>query len=340
MGEDRGNGKRGENIVFHGVRNQYDTMKRFLSIAVRVCIYVIIWTMSSVHVTGAPFTTNVSIKPPTPIETQGYGNEHENIFTLRYGWLWQQDQYLSPLLYSGQQVGLSNEWWQGFRKGRRQLRYANVSRYTHSIKNDFYSGTWKHVGRLHADFGWTYNPNYSNLIYSLGISSGWGACYTWKWRNRGIELLLGPYADLDWKSKLHSANVNKPYSIDLAVNLCALGGVSWTFEANKMTFRLRYLAQMNLIGAEYIPDYWQSYYEMTEGVLGKIRPAGVWNHRHLKHELTFDMQLRHTTWRIGFAHTYLEYGMQNLRFSDEEASVILGCIWNYRVNKAKSMLVW
>lgn len=315
-------------------------MNRFLQIAIHVWFCIIFWIVGFTSMKGAPNTTNVFIKPSIPIETQEYGIEHENIFTLRYGWLWQQDQYLSPLLYAGQQVGISNEWWQGFRKGTQQLRYANISNYTHSIKSDFHRGSWKHIGKFHINFGWAYNASYSNLMYSLGINGGWGACYNWKWRNRGIELFLGPYVDLDWKNKLHSSHVNKPYSADLAINLCALGGTSWTFEANKMTFRLRYLVQMNLIGAEYMPDYWQSYYEMAEGVLGKIQFASVWNHRHLKHELTFDMQLWHSTWRIGFTHTYLEYGTKDLRFSNEEACVILGCIWNYRVNKAKSMLVW
>ena len=315
-------------------------MKRFLSIALRVCVCVVVWTTGFIHVTAAPNTTNVAIKPAIPIELQGYDIEHENILTLRYGWLWQQDQYLSPLLYSGQQVAFGNEWWQGFRRGTQQVGYAKVSRYTHNIKNDYRRGAWKHVGKFHVNFGWAYHPRYSNLIYSLGISGGWGACYNWRWRNRGVELLLGPYVDLDWKNKLHSSHVNKPYSTDLAVNICAMGGTSWTFEANKMTFRLRYLAQMNLVGVEYVPDYWQSYYEMTEGVLGNIQFASPWNRRHLKHELTFDMQLRRVTWRIGFAHTYLEYGTKDLRFSNEEACVILGFIWNYRVNKVKSMLIW
>ena len=44
-----------------------------------------------------------------------WGVEHENVLSIRYGGVWQQDQYLSPLLYSGQQIGLSNEWWQGFK---------------------------------------------------------------------------------------------------------------------------------------------------------------------------------------------------------------------------------
>jgi hypothetical protein len=315
-------------------------MKRFLSIALRVCVCVVVWTTGFVHVTAAPNTTNVAIKPAIPIELQGYDIEHENILTLRYGWLWQQDQYLSPLLYSGQQVAFGNEWWQGFRRGTQQVGYAKVSRYTHNIKNDYRRGAWKHVGKFHVNFGWAYNPRYSNLIYSLGISGGWGACYNWRWRNRGVELLLGPYVDLDWKNKLHSSHVNKPYSTDLAVNICAMGGTSWTFEANKMTFRLRYLAQMNLVGVEYVPDYWQSYYEMGEGVLGDFRCAGMWNHRHLKHELSFDMQFKHSTWRVGIAHEYLEYGEKYMMFSRETVSAVVGCIWHYKIKPAKSFVIW
>lgn len=37
---------------------------------------------------------------------------HEDVLTLRFGGMWQQDQYLSPLLYDGMEVGISNEWWQ------------------------------------------------------------------------------------------------------------------------------------------------------------------------------------------------------------------------------------
>ena len=46
---------------------------------------------------------------------ENWGVKHENVLSVRYGGIWMQDQYLSPLLYSGQQVGLSNERWQAFR---------------------------------------------------------------------------------------------------------------------------------------------------------------------------------------------------------------------------------
>ena len=70
--------------------------------------------------------------------------EHENVLSIRYGGMWQQDQYLSPLLYSGQQIGISNEWWQGFK--------------TDSTLH------WQHVGQAHITGGRAYSERMNNLI--------------------------------------------------------------------------------------------------------------------------------------------------------------------------------
>ena len=97
-----------------------------------------------------------------------WGVEHENVLSVRYGGMWMQDQYLSPLLYSGQQVGLSNEWWQEFRSD--------------STKK------WEHVGKMDVGFAWMYNHMYTNLIYSLGLHGGWGTCYNWHWVDYGLRV--------------------------------------------------------------------------------------------------------------------------------------------------------
>lgn len=242
-----------------------------------------------------------------------YGVEHENIFSVRYGGLWQQDEYLSPLLYSGQHIGLSHEWWQA-------LRCDSMAR-------------WQHVGKVQTMGGMAYSDARNNLIYSVGLQGGWGALYTWQWKDLGLKAMLGPYLDIDMMGKMHAGNVNKPYSVDLGVNICAMGGVSWCFSAPKTMYRLRYLARVNIVGADYMPDYWQSNYEVAEGILGNVRCAGVWNHRHLQHELTFDMQWKHSTWRLGIVHEYVEYGRSEMMFSRESVSAVVGCIWHYRVRK-------
>lgn len=242
--------------------------------------------------------------------------EHENVLHVSYGGLWQQDQYLSPLLYSGQRVGIGNEWWQPLR------------------------GAWHHLGRFDAQFGWTYSSAHTNLIYSLGVSGGWGAYYNWHFRRTGIELLLGPYLDLDWLGKMHGSSVNKPFSMDAALDLCAMGGIAWSFRARTTSYRLRYLVRANIIGVDFLPDYWQSYYELAEGVPGRVRCTTLTNHRTLRHELTMDMQFHRSTWRVGVAHEYVEYGERGMMFSREQVSAVVGCIWHYRINPAKSLAAW
>ena len=246
-----------------------------------------------------------------------WGVEHENVLSIRYGGVWQQDQYLSPLLYSGQQIGLSNEWRQGIKKD--------------STKH------WQHVGQMYVTGGMAYSERMNNLIYSVGLQGGWGAQYVWKWQDLGLQALLGPYLDMELCGKMQASNVNKPYSMDLAVNICALGGVSWAFKAKKTSYRLRYLACLNVLGMDYLPDYWHSYFEMGEGVLGDFRCAGLWNHRHLKHELTLDMQFIRSTWRIGVKHEYIEYGTTNMMFSREQVSAIIGWIWEEKRMRGRVM---
>ena len=57
--------------------------------------------------------------------------EHENILRLQYGGSWQQDQYLSPLLYTGMHVGMGNEWWPPFRQETRLGRAGRLTHWAH-----------------------------------------------------------------------------------------------------------------------------------------------------------------------------------------------------------------
>ena len=251
--------------------------------------------------------------------------EHEDILNLRYGGVWLQDQYLSPLLYTGMQVGIGNEWWQVYSK---------------------HPG-WAHVGRVDANFGWTHNAPKSNVIYALGLQGGWGSYYAWVFALAGnertpkhsIELQLGPYLEADYMGRLIAGYINKPYSMDMSIQVEAMAGVSYAFSAKKTSYRLRYLVRTNMIGVDFVPDYWQSYYELQEnGINGTVRCEGLWNHRYLNHELTFDMQFPHSTWRVGIRHEYLEYGKGDLWFSREQVSAVVGTCFRYRVDGKRNLL--
>ena len=261
------------------------------------------------------------------IPLQAENVEHENVLHVNYGGMWQQDQYLSPILYSGMRVGLGNEWWQPFRQESRLGRKGKLT-------------NWAHTGRVDVSFGWVYNQPHSNGMYALGIQGGWGAFYTWQFQKAGVQIWLGPYLDLDFMPRTILSNVNKPYSMDAAVQMEAMGGVSYSFAARKTSYRLRYTVRANLIGVDFMPDYWQSYYELTEGIEGIVRCAGMWNHRYLNHELTLDMQFLHSTWRVGVRHEYLEYGQGDMWFSREQVSAVVGTCFRYTLKPNKRLTEW
>lgn len=243
--------------------------------------------------------------------------EHESVLHLNYGGMWQQDQYLSPLLYRGMKVGLGNEWWQPYRTSTRLGKTGKLD-------------NWQHLGSVNLQFAWTYNPTYSNLIYSVGLQGGWGTFYTWSFRDWGVQVLLGPYVELDCMPKRHGSNVNKPYSVDFAADIMAMGGVSYSFHGPHTSYRLRYMARVNLIGVDFLPDYWQSYYEIASDISGDLRCSGVWNHITIRHNLTLDLQFPHSTWRVGVGHEYVGYG-KDIMFSREQVFATIGTCFRYRV---------
>lgn len=250
--------------------------------------------------------------------------DHTNVLKVKYGWDYRLDTYLSPLAYHGAHISLGNEWWQPFRQ---DTRLGQTGRLAH----------WAHVGRLDICGAQQRSSAKSNRINSLDIAGGWGAFYYWQWYDKRLKVLAGPYIEADFTVRELGSNVNKPYSFDICADVMAMGGVSWSFYGKKTSYRLNYTIRTNLIGFDYLPDYWQSYYEMTKGVQGMARCSGHWNHHTVKHDLSLDMQFPHSTWRVGTEHEYVNYGTKDLHFVRNQISIVVGCIWNYRI-KANTRL--
>ena len=247
--------------------------------------------------------------------------EHENILKIKYGWVSQLDPYLSPLAYTGNQIGIGNEWWQPFDK----------------TDKEGYPIRWSHVGAIDIHGLRAYNSAYTNLIYGLGGHAGWGAYYRWTWLAERLVVILGPYLEADFMARELSSNVNKPYSFDLGIDAMAMTGLQWSFYGKRTSYRLRYRVRTNLIGFDFMPDYWQSYYELAEGVSGTARCSGQWNHNVVRHELSLDLQFPHTTWRVGAEHEFLNYFTHDMQFTRNQFSLVLACLWHYRVTPIKNL---
>lgn len=247
------------------------------------------------------------------------GVEHENILKLKVGTGYQLDTYLSPMGYSGMCYGLGNEWWQPFRQDTKLGQAGKLT-------------NWAHVGRL--DIGLTnyYNRAYSNRYLGVQLAAGWGAYYEWKWIDDRLRVDVGPYLDVCLNVRYQANNVNKIVSFDVAADVMAIGRISWSFYGKKTSYRLSYELKTNLIGFDFLPEYWESYYEITQGVPGQPRCSGHWNHNTLKHQLALDMQFPHSTWRIGAEHEFVNYGTKDLHFRRNEMRIVIGCLWKYRTH--------
>lgn len=245
--------------------------------------------------------------------------EHDNILKIKFGTGYQLDSYLSPLGYSGWQYGIGNEWWQPFRK---DTKLGKTGKLDH----------WAHVGRAEVLFSKYYSSARSNSFFGVQIAAGWGAYYEWRWFDERLRVHVGPYLEGGLTIREHASNVNKVLSLDIAIDAMAMGGISWSFYGKKTSYRLNYLIRTNLIGFDFLPEYWESYYELTTGVHGQPRCSGPWNHNTVKHELALDLQLPHSTWRVGAEHEFVNYGTADLHFVRHQFSFILACRWKYKIH--------
>lgn len=239
------------------------------------------------------------------------GRWHEDILTIRWGGIRHYDQYLSPLLYKGQFLALQNEWWQ-------------------QLKPDT---DWQHVGKIKLQGARTFNPAYTNMIYAIGIQCGWGTHFDFGKMIglHGLSLFAGPYFDADLFTKELINNVNKPFSIDGAIELKANAGISYSFSARTTSYRLRYIINFGIIGVQFVPEYGQSYYELGEGIIDRVVGlSGFHNKLDMRHELTIDLQFKHSAWRIGVEHEYQYNNMNLLSFQREQVSLVIGTVFNYK----------
>lgn len=245
--------------------------------------------------------------------------DHENILKLKYGWNTMVDPYLSPLRYNGQQIEIGNEWWQDFRP-----------------RNTYHTENWSHVGKLDIVGLKATSRAKSNYYYGLGAQAGWGAHYGWKWNvgTTKLKIFLGPYLQLNLLAKQHASSVNKPFSVDGGLDVMAMTGLNWTFYAKKTAYRLQYHIRTNLLGMQFVPDYWQSYYEIYEQRLkGNIHFAAPHNRTMLCQQLSMDFQFPHTTWRLGAEHEWLRYVGSDMTWQRYQVCLVVGCIWHYKVER-------
>ena len=263
------------------------------------------------------------------VSSMCYGTE--NILKIKYGFNNTLDPYLSPLQYSGQEIGIGNEWWAEIKV--KKLNGGNALRAEEQ--------GWLSVGRLDLCGQRAYSAAKSNLFYAFGVQGSWAGIWQYQLSNPtlqsakiyGIDFLVGPELAIDFRARQHASNINKPYSFDLGIDVNAAAGVALRFGGEKTAYRLRYMIRTNLIGTDWTPEYWQSMYEASTGQWKQnVRCSGPWNRNVVRQELSMDFQFIRSTWRLGAEHEWMTTRTGTMDWIRHEVRLVVGCAWKYHVD--------
>lgn len=263
------------------------------------------------------------------VSSMCYGTE--NILKIKYGFNNTLDPYLSPLQYSGQEIGIGNEWW-----GEIKVKKLNGGNALRAEEQG-----WLSVGRLDLCGQRAYSAAKSNLFYAFGVQGSWAGIWQYQLSNptlqsakiHGIDFLVGPELAIDFRARQHASNINKPYSFDLGIDVNAAAGVALRFGGEKTAYRLRYMIRTNLIGTDWTPEYWQSMYEASTGQWKQnVRCSGPWNRNVVRQELSMDFQFIRSTWRLGAEHEWMTTRTGTMDWIRHEVRLVVGCAWKYHVD--------
>ena len=214
------------------------------------------------------------------------------------------DPYLSPLTYTGNGIQFEHE-------SRRCWSETNTRL---SIQS-----------KLDLDAGLLQNPAQNSNMTYVAVNYSTGLHYKFKPVN-GWLFLAGGSWDIGLGYKNVARNVNNPGNVDLATNLNLSGVAVYDVELRRRTLRLRLAVETPVIGWMYVPLAGASYYEMF--MLGNLSGishfSSVMNRRGINPKLTVDVPLKLSVWRLGVGYQVLQYSANNMVFSRNEMSLIIG----------------
>lgn len=204
-------------------------------------------------------------------------------YTVQSGSSHISDTYLSPIRYTGWQIGLGYDRLQAMKfnpdKWVQQLRFGLTVDRTNNIAGN-------------------------STMWSAAINFSWGMIHRWK-LPFGLSAGTGSSAAIALGCIYLNRNGNNPVSAKASATINATGYLSWQTRIGSIPLILRYQPIIPLIGVFFAPDYGELYYEIYLGNHSGLTHFAWWgNHFRLDHRLTADFQLGGTSLRIGYTGNF------------------------------------
>jgi hypothetical protein len=215
------------------------------------------------------------------------------------------DPYLSVLNYNGY-----GAWFE-----YNNYRYFNPS-----------CSALVEYSRLEGLGALTLNPQSTALITYLGANTAYGVLYEYRDIDN-IVLHAGGNVDVDFGMKIHSRNVNNPYSMDLATNLNGMLGFRYMIPTKRRILNLSTQIEFPMMGCMFVPYPGLSYYEIYNSK--KIGETIHFSSFHNKQGIIFNMPFKHSSWSVGVLMHLLKYQTGEQPYKMNEFSVFFGIQYDF-----------
>lgn len=218
------------------------------------------------------------------------------------------DNYLSPLTYDGI----------GFRYAYSSRKYLSPNNLKLSREN-----------RFNINIAVTENPAKTSNISYLGMDYSWGLHYHFR-PAKNVQLLAGSLWDIEFGLKANNRNQNNPMNIDLATNLNFSGMAIYDTRILKYPFRFQFTFSSPFLGLMFIPEQGESYYEIFElkNYSDILHFSSFHNKQGFAEELTIQVPLKHTTWKLAIRNDYLKYSANEMVFKRNDWAISLGYVFD------------
>lgn len=232
-------------------------------------------------------------------------------WTIGYGHLNLLDEYLSPLVYSGS-----------------ILRGDYQSMHYLSLKTTHVSLQWS----MMSSIGMVHNPAATNSIFYFSLEPGVGIHYHFR-PAPNLKILAGGIWNIFFANKYSFSNGNNPYSADLSTRLNASAIAQYDWHIGRLPVVLHYNVTIPLIGAMFVPQYGESYYEIftlkqRANIIHLATPA---NYLAIQNALSADFVFKSWTLRAAFYHDYDKHHANDLHFETMQTSFSIGAVVNFAV---------
>lgn len=222
------------------------------------------------------------------------------------------DSYLSPLEYTGIQAHIVYEHLRQLKgRGQRWHQQWLAQAYLGELDTGLF-----YQAMLNANYGWFYRltPIQQNF-----------------------QCWLGPQADIQLGALANQRNSNNPAQAKASVGLDASGMAIYRFRLGQIPFIARYQLSLPLVGAQFSPEYGESYYEIfVLGSRGKhlllTHPLNALSARHL---LSLDFPLAHWNLRVAYLWEARQSTTNHIRQHQYAHAFLIGITRSFYLLKGK-----